>query len=341
MVCGRLWPRILLQIVCACCWGPMKFPIPLERVVEFLNAQMPQIEVLAVEIKQLRGESVQAVAPRVSGRTAAGSDGTGSRRRRELTRGELLEELPSEEARMVGGRLLAVADGSGAALAWGSRTVSIGAKCSGPIPLLTVARLSLTSEPGWAGVRDLSVGTAYWGQRPLDRKFLDCLEALTRKLAGVDFTEDISDEGGRRWTVPYDVAATNIEFLAGSAPRTGPLAKMYNGANHSARGGTVQWSRNDSDTRQPASSGLRWKRLKAARRLASVSTIGLQLKSTSCSDQSRPHPSGCTLFSPFRGPVIGANHTVVSSLILSHNLTKRRDLLRQGLQGNVTVTHRL
>ena len=125
------------------------------------------------------------------------------------------------------------------------------------------------------------------------------------------------------------------------APRTGPLAKMYNGANHSARGGTVQWSRNDSDTRQPASSGLRWKRLKAARRLASVSTIGLQLKSTSCSYRSRQHPSGCTLFSPFHGPVIGANHTVVSCLILSHNLTKRRDLLRQGLQGNVAVTHRL
>ena len=127
-----------------------EIPDPLERAVEFLNAQMPHIEVLAVEIKQLRGESVQAVAPRVSGRTAAGSDGTGSRRRRKLTREELLEELPSEEARMVGGRLLAVADGSGAGLAWGSRTVSIGAKCSGPVPLLTVARLSLTSEPGWA-----------------------------------------------------------------------------------------------------------------------------------------------------------------------------------------------
>ena len=84
--------------------GADEIPDPLERVVEFLNAQVPHIEVLAVEIKQLRGESVQAVAPRVSGRTAAGSDGTGSRRRRKLTREELLEELPSEEARMVGGR---------------------------------------------------------------------------------------------------------------------------------------------------------------------------------------------------------------------------------------------
>ena len=47
-----------------------------------------------------------------------------------------------------------------------------------------------------------------------------------------------------------------------------------------------------------------------------VSTIAHPQKSTSCSDRDRPpvpdqnttHPSGCTLFFPFRGLVIGANH---------------------------------
>ena len=39
-----------------------------------------------------------------------------------------------------------------------------------------------------------------------------------------------------------------------------------------------------------------------------VSTIAHRLKSTSCSDQSRPHPSGCTLFFPSRGPDIGTHH---------------------------------
>ena len=47
-----------------------------------------------------------------------------------------------------------------------------------------------------------------------------------------------------------------------------------------------------------------------------VSTIARQLKSTSCSDQSRPHPSGRTLFFPFRGLVIGANHTRPSGYCL-------------------------
>ena len=41
-------------------------PDPLARVVEFLNAQMPDIEVLAVEIKRFHGTSAQTLVPRVS-----------------------------------------------------------------------------------------------------------------------------------------------------------------------------------------------------------------------------------------------------------------------------------
>ena len=48
-----------------------EIPDPLEQVVKFLNEQMPRIEVLAVEIKQFRGESSQTLVPRVIGRTAA------------------------------------------------------------------------------------------------------------------------------------------------------------------------------------------------------------------------------------------------------------------------------
>ena len=52
------------------------------------------------------------------------------------------------------------------------------------------------------------------------------------------------------------------------AARTGPRAKAINGADHQARVGPVQWSRVDGDTRLPTSSGLHWKRLKSARRIA-------------------------------------------------------------------------
>ena len=46
-------------------------PDELTRVVEFLNEQMPSIEVLAVEIKQFLGETGKTLVPRVIGRTAA------------------------------------------------------------------------------------------------------------------------------------------------------------------------------------------------------------------------------------------------------------------------------
>ena len=51
-----------------------EIPDPLERVVDFLNAQMPDIEVLAVEVKQFRGPGSQTLVPRVMGRTAAVPD---------------------------------------------------------------------------------------------------------------------------------------------------------------------------------------------------------------------------------------------------------------------------
>ena len=43
-------------------------PDPLARVVAFLNAQMPRIEVLDVEIKRFHGKSVQMLVPRVASR---------------------------------------------------------------------------------------------------------------------------------------------------------------------------------------------------------------------------------------------------------------------------------
>ena len=47
-----------------------EIPAPLAQVVEFLNEQMPNIEVMAVEIKQFNGSSIQTLVPRVIGRTA-------------------------------------------------------------------------------------------------------------------------------------------------------------------------------------------------------------------------------------------------------------------------------
>ena len=52
---GKTWRETSTRGVSACCSSSDEIPDPLERVVEFLNAQMPNIEVLAVEIKQVPG----------------------------------------------------------------------------------------------------------------------------------------------------------------------------------------------------------------------------------------------------------------------------------------------
>ena len=103
-------------------------PDPLERVVEFLNAQMPGIEVLAVEVKQFRGQSTQTLVPRVLGRIANASTRGGPRRR--LTPEAFLDEFSRDEVRDAAACLLDVSRDYGAALEWGPSGVSIRMRCS-------------------------------------------------------------------------------------------------------------------------------------------------------------------------------------------------------------------
>ena len=116
-------------------------PDPLERVVEFLNAQMQGIEVLAVEIKQFRGRSTQTLVPRVLGRLATSSGHSATKLRRRLTLESFLGELPSDEARSVATRILDVARERGASLGWGSSSVSVRMRCSLWMYPVTVAWL--------------------------------------------------------------------------------------------------------------------------------------------------------------------------------------------------------
>ena len=79
-------------------------PDALERVVEFLNAQMAGIEVLAVEIKQFKGHSSPTLVPRVIGRTAASPGPVGRRSRldREYSNGVAIQIRCSLWKRPVG-----------------------------------------------------------------------------------------------------------------------------------------------------------------------------------------------------------------------------------------------
>ena len=190
-----------------------EIPDPLERVVEFLNAQMPHIEVLAVEIKQFRGKSFQTLVPRVIGRSAAtASPATASaRQRRKLTRASFLEELPNDEARLVAEKLLAVADDAGATIYWGSTGFSIRMRSKAFRYPISVAWLYPPGVIGWNGLTDISFGTALFGYDPPPEENLRTfLEAWVDEFRGHDFANPTPIDA---WTISYDAAAKHIDLL--------------------------------------------------------------------------------------------------------------------------------
>ena len=190
-------------------------PDPLERVVEFLNSQMPNIEVLAVEIKRFQGRSAQTLVPRIIGRIAGSESHGTSGSRRKLTRESFLRKFNSVEASAGAGRLLEVAVDSGAQLVWGSSSVSVRIDCSAwPYPV-TVAWLTLPSISGWMGMREISFGAAIFaGYDPPGKELRDILNRWVGQFSNDGFAKNHVGAGIKAWTVTYEDAARNIDLLA-------------------------------------------------------------------------------------------------------------------------------
>ncbi len=74
-----------------------QLPRELRRVIEFLNAQMPNVEVLGVEIRQYVAEEVRVLVPRLFGQTEGTRRGKRSRTRGvPLDSSKFLDLMPSE-----------------------------------------------------------------------------------------------------------------------------------------------------------------------------------------------------------------------------------------------------
>ena len=194
-------------------------PDELARVVEFLNEQMPNIEVLAVEIKRFEGESGQALVPRVIGRTAgaARSPHNVSGARRKLTRDEFLGELGSDVAREAANRLFAVAEECGADLEWKAGSASIRVRCPawGKNPM-TVAWLFLPGKVGPVpkGGREITFGTAVLSDLdPSAVALRATLEEWVDGFSNDTFAEFLPSPKGKAWAVTYEEAAENMDTL--------------------------------------------------------------------------------------------------------------------------------
>lgn len=141
-------------------------PDELERIVRFLNSAMPDIEVLAVEVKQYRSKSSQTLVPRVLGRSSAPVPRRSGPRRR-LTRETLLQEFATENHRNAAERIIGVADRSGLAqLDWGSSGVSIRVRCPLWKQPVTVAWLYPPLTTGWMRTKDCTFGASKDSDHP-------------------------------------------------------------------------------------------------------------------------------------------------------------------------------
>jgi len=187
-------------------------PDPLARVVEFLNAQMPDIEVLAVENKRFHGTSAQALVPRVIGRTAARIRDAGRPRQR-LNRESFLGGFEDDAARGVAERLLDAAGQSGADISYGSRGLSIRAKVSALPQPISIAWLYPQPGGGWMRTRDFTFGVSA-DDHILPEELQAILERWVVEVSADDFAEDVSSKGVKAWAVRHEVSVQHQDVLA-------------------------------------------------------------------------------------------------------------------------------
>ena len=195
-------------------------PDPLAQTVAFLNAQMPKIEVLAVEIKRFPGKSGQTLVPRVIGRTSAASSCGGSSRG--LTRDSFLEGFSNDDVRVAAERLLDAARQSNGEIFYGTQGISIRARSPIWGRPISIAWFYSQPDQGWMRTREFSFGSAVF-----DYELPDALRVMLERWVGEfasdSFTEDVSSKGVKAWAVTHDTAVQHQDLLNGGAASDRPL----------------------------------------------------------------------------------------------------------------------
>ena len=195
-------------------------PDELTRVVEFLNEQMPGIEVLAVEIKQFRGATGQTLVPRVIGRTAASpSSRSGQRRVRDnLDEQTFIASFPDRHVQRAAERLLEVARQNGANLSWNPESVTIRGLCAVWERPLRVASLHVPGAIGWHGAGGFVFGGGSGNRgfriEDMPQSLQNILENWANEFSHDEFADVVPHEKLQGWAIPHVGGAANIDVLA-------------------------------------------------------------------------------------------------------------------------------
>ena len=189
-----------------------RIPDELARVVEFLNEQMPGIEVLAVEIKQFQGATLRTLVPQVIGRTTSGTS-PGPVGRTRLTMEQFCEQLPDQTAVQAARQLIAFAEERGAIVDRKQRSLTISVQSTLRNPPLTVAWLFLPNS-SWNGLRGFTIGQVNWVELPQETQVE--LDELYRQMSRDGFAEEVGNDktgGARGWAVDPAAVAQHVDLV--------------------------------------------------------------------------------------------------------------------------------
>ncbi len=193
-----------------------RIPDELARVVEFLNEQMPRIEVLAVEIKQFQGAALRTLVPQVIGRTAALPLPRGGRPgpRTRLTMEQFYGQLPDQTAVHAAEQLIAAAKKRGAIVDRKQRSLTISVRSTRYKNPLTVAWLFPTMNPSWNGLKGFTIGQVNWIELPEETQVR--FDELYQQMSRDGFTERVGNDregGARGWAMDPAIIAQHVDLV--------------------------------------------------------------------------------------------------------------------------------
>ena len=194
-------------------------PDELTRVVEFLNEQMPRIEVLAVEIKQFLGETGSTLVPRVIGRTSEAIAAQGRRSGSQTIHTEttLIDSFDDPEVQDAARRLFKVAQEHGATCRGRVSSVTIWQSCPAWNRPIAVAWLYEPDAVGWGSREGFFFGAGnntdgFFESLPPNLR--DLLDSWVNEFAQDGFATRADAAGIHSYAISHQDAAANINTLA-------------------------------------------------------------------------------------------------------------------------------
>ena len=189
-------------------------PDELTRVVEFLNEQMPGIEVLAVEIKQFQGATGSTLVPQVIGRTTPRLDSRQIRHNEQ----SLIQSFPDPQVQQAAARLFEVARKHRAVFRATNRSVTVNARCAASNNPLAVAWFFEPGAKNWVGHEGFLFGAGNSAQgffESLRDDVRQLLESWTDQFDGHPDAVEFAATGLKGYAFTHQAAVANIDLLAG------------------------------------------------------------------------------------------------------------------------------